>query len=123
VFTTKNPLKLSFIGFCASIFATSSIATFTNSSVVLAQKTVRPTTAKVTQLTNGDLACYIGLVDNKGKSYEIPSSFSFCMKQKAYLNKRVRLTYGKMKIADCQSAEPCGKSRFVTAITRMQVIK
>ncbi|NJL10328.1 MAG: hypothetical protein HC908_09605 [Calothrix sp. SM1_7_51] len=42
----------------------------------------RPTVAKVTELVNGDLACYITFVDNKGKSFNLPGSFDFCAKEK-----------------------------------------
>lgn len=119
----KNSLRLSLLGFCASIFAASSIGSFINPSPVQAQQTRRPTVAKVTELVNGDLACYVTIVDNKGKSFHLPGSFDFCVKEKTYLNKRVRLTYGKMRIADCQSAEPCGKTQVVTGVTKMRVIK
>ncbi len=121
--THKNTLKLSLLGFCTSIFAASSIVSFINPSPVRAQQNGKPTVAKVTQLTNGDLACYVTLVDNKGKSFELPGNFDFCAKEKTYLNKRVRLTYGTIRIADCQSAEPCGKTRLVTAVTRMRIVK
>lgn len=121
--TTKNSLKLSLLGFFISVITASTIGFFASPSAVQAQKVQRPTTAKVTGLTNGDLACYVDLVDTRGKSYNIVGNFDLCSKQKTYLNKRVRLTYGKARINNCQSAEPCGKTRVVTAITRMQVIR
>jgi hypothetical protein len=118
-----NPLKLSLLGFCTSVFAASAIGFVANPSAVQAQKIQRPSVARVTELSNGDLACYVTLVDSKRKSYNMVGNFDFCAKEKTYLNKRVRLTYGKTRINDCQSAEPCGKTKVVTAITKMQVIK
>ncbi|MBF2064504.1 MAG: hypothetical protein IGS39_08795 [Calothrix sp. C42_A2020_038] len=122
--TTKNILNLSLVGFSISVLAASTIGFFYSPSAVQAQKSQRPTVARVTQLSNGDLACYITLVDSKGKKHNsIVGGFDFCAKPKTYLNKRVRLTYGQMRINDCQSAEPCGKTRVVTGIRKMQVIK
>jgi hypothetical protein len=114
---------LSLVGFSFSVIAASTVGFFASPSTVQAQKVQRPTVAKVTELTNGDLACYVTLVDGKKRSYNFVGDFNFCAQEKTYLNKRVRLTYGKMRINDCQSAEPCGKTKVVTAITRMRVVK
>lgn len=121
--TRKNPLHLSLISFSVSVITASTIGFFASPSSVQAQKVQRPTTARVTGLTNGDVACYVDLVDAKGKSYNIVGNFDLCSKQKTYLKKRVRLTYGKTRISNCQSAEPCGQTRVVTAIKKMQVIR
>lgn len=84
----------------------------------------KPKVATVTAIINGDYSCYVNLVDAKGKKYEnLYASFDICAKEKTFLNKKVRLTYGQVRIADCQGEDPCKKSRLVTSITKMQVIK
>jgi hypothetical protein len=85
----------------------------------------RPKIATVTQLTNGDYSCYVNLVDGKGKKYEgMYGSFDFCANEKAFLNKKVRLSYGQARIYSdtCQGRIPCNQTRVVTLITKMQVI-
>ena len=40
-----------------------------HSVIVQAQNPKLPEIATVKEMTNGDLACYVNLVDNKGKKY------------------------------------------------------
>jgi hypothetical protein len=90
----------------------------------IASNSPRPKVAKVTAITNGDNSCYVNLLDSKGKKYEnMYASFDICAQEETFLNKKVRLTYGQERIADCQGEDPCNKSRLVTSITKMQVIK
>ncbi len=75
-------------------------------------------------MVNGDISCYVTLVDQKGKKYEqVPAKFEICALEKTFLNKKVRLTYGKARVNDCQSAEPCGKTRIETLITQIKIIR
>jgi hypothetical protein len=121
----KMPFQLSALGLSASIVTASGLGLFTNTSIVQAQKTVtRPSIARVTRIDNGDNACYVSLVNQKGQKFEsLPADFDICAKSQTFLNKRVRLTYAKGKINDCQSAEPCGKTKTVMLIRKMQVVK
>jgi hypothetical protein len=120
----NTSFKLSALGLSASVFAASAIGFFTNSSPVQAQKPARPTIATVTRIDNGDNACYVSLVNQKKQKFDsIPAEFDICEKSDTFLNKRVRLTYASGKINDCQSAEPCGKTKTVTLIKKMQLIK
>ena len=64
-----------------------------------------PTSGKLLKLTNGDLMCYVDLMDARGKKYNLGADFSVC-EQSKLLNKQVQLTYKKIKVSDCQSAEP-----------------
>lgn len=82
-----------------------------------------PKTGIVKTITNGDLLCYISLVDDKGKQHELGADFGICGQEKAYLNKKVRLTYGLANVNDCQSAEPCGKSRQEQVIQKMELAR
>jgi hypothetical protein len=81
-----------------------------------------PTKGKVLKLTNGDLMCYVDLVDAGGKKHSLGADFSIC-EQSKFLNQQVRLTYKKIKVSDCQSAEPCGKSKLKNAIVKMRLMR
>lgn len=82
-----------------------------------------PKIGTVKKITNGDLLCYISLVDEKGKQHEVGADFGICGQEKAYLNKKVRLTYGLANVSDCQSAEPCGKTRQQQVIEKMELVR
>jgi hypothetical protein len=83
---------------------------------------VFPTSGKVLTLTNGDLMCYVDVVDARGKKYNLGADFEICQ-QSQFLNKRVQLTYKRGSVNDCQSAEPCGKSRIENLIVKMKLIR
>jgi uncharacterized protein YecT (DUF1311 family) len=76
----------------------------------------------VKSLTTGDLMCYSEIVDKDGQKHDIGATFEICEGSSKYLNKKVRLTYGEIKINDCESSEPCGKTRKETVITGMTVL-
>ncbi|MBD2775727.1 hypothetical protein [Iningainema tapete] len=118
----KIPFCLSVLGLSVSVFA---LHFFLTPTAVVAQKSVKGLQiATVKSMDNGDNACYVTLVDQKGKVYQsVYANFEICAKEKTFLNNRVRLSYEQGRINDCQSAEPCGKSKQVTLITRMQVIR
>lgn len=120
----KIPLYLSVLGLSVSVVS-GGIGFFTSSTAVQAREVVtKPSIATVKSMTNGDIMCYVNLVDNKGKVYKnIGASFELCAKEKTFLNKKVRLSYKKVSVNDCQSAEPCGKSRLETLITKMELIR
>ncbi len=113
------------LGFSVSVLSASAIGFFTSPTAVQARESVtKPTIATVTKMTNGDIMCYVTLVDAKGKVYQdLGASFEICAKEKTYLNLKVRLSYQKERVNDCQSAEPCGKTRLETLITKMQVMR
>jgi hypothetical protein len=81
-----------------------------------------PTSAKLLKLTNGDLMCYVDLIDARGKTYSLGADFEICQQSK-FLNKRVQLTYKRSNVNDCQSAEPCGKTRVENLIVKMKLIR
>jgi hypothetical protein len=95
-----------------------------HSVIVQAQNPKLPEIATIEEMTNGDLACYVNLVDNKGKKYEgIFADFSICEQEKKFLNKKVKIVYGKAKFNDCESVESCGKTKVHTAILKMHLIE
>lgn len=101
-----------------------STAILTTTSIVQAgQQSPKPKIATVKSMSNGDLACYVDLVDQKGKKSHEYAKFEICAQEKTFLKKKVSLTYAKGSINDCQSNEPCGKSKTVILITKMKIIK
>jgi hypothetical protein len=82
----------------------------------------QPKVGTVTKLVNGDLMCYVTLVDKKGIEYNVGASFDICADEKKVLNKKVRAVYQIQSVNDCESAEPCGKSRKESIITKMEVV-
>ncbi|MDB9458534.1 hypothetical protein PN480_08770 [Dolichospermum circinale CS-1225] len=81
----------------------------------------QPKEGRVKEIVNGDLMCYVTLVDNKGIQHNVGASFEIC-DEKKFLNKKVRVTYKVESVNDCQSAEPCGKTRKQSIITKMEVV-
>ncbi len=76
----------------------------------------------VKNIVQGDIICYVTLVDEKGKTHEVSADFDICANQETFLNKKVRLSYELANLNDCQSAEPCGKSRQEIIISKMEII-
>jgi hypothetical protein len=81
-----------------------------------------PTTGKILRLVNGDLMCYVTLLDAQRKKHTLGADFEVCASQKL-VHKKVRLIYKWSRVSDCQSAEPCDKSRSIMLITNMRMIK
>ncbi|MCY7368838.1 MAG: hypothetical protein LH474_11885 [Chamaesiphon sp.] len=79
-----------------------------------------PTSGKVLKLTNGDLMCYVE-INTSGKIYQLGADFDICNQTKL-LNQQVRLTYQRIKVNDCQSIEPCGKTKLKNLIVKMKLI-
>ena len=98
----------------------SSTQTKTNSTKQAGARQLEVGTVK--SIVQGDIICYVTLVDEKGKSHEASASFDICANQETFLNKKVRLSYEVANLNDCQSAEPCGKTRKETIISNMEVI-
>ncbi|QHV00936.1 hypothetical protein BWK47_12870 [Synechocystis sp. CACIAM 05] len=79
-----------------------------------------PTVATITELVNGDLACYVDLMDSQGNQYQgLYAAFEIC-EQVALIGQKVKLTYQPLSFNDCQSSEPCGKSKTELAIVQIE---
>ncbi len=85
--------------------------------------TKQPKIGTVKELVNGDLMCYVTLVDEKGTEHNVGASFDICAEQTTFLFKKVRAFYEIESVNDCQSAEPCGKTRKESLITKMEILK
>ncbi|MDZ7959012.1 MAG: hypothetical protein RMY34_14210 [Aulosira sp. DedQUE10] len=85
--------------------------------------TAQPKIGTVKEMVNGDLKCYVTLVDDKGTKHDLGATFELCEKSKTFLNKKVSLAYKIESVSDCQSAEPCGKTKKESLITKMEIQK
>jgi hypothetical protein len=81
-----------------------------------------PTSGKLIELTNGDLMCYVDIIDSRGKKYSLGAVFEICNRTRL-LNQRVRLTYRKTKVNNCQGIDACGKSAIKNLIVKMELIR
>lgn len=82
-----------------------------------------PSTAIVKTLISGDRACYVELMDDKGKVSTQYADFEIC--EQDLVNKRVKLTYkaGNIQAESCQGNPECTASEKVMLIIKAQVIK
>ncbi|MBD2136990.1 hypothetical protein H6F32_05175 [Anabaena sp. FACHB-1237] len=86
-------------------------------------KTKQPKTGTIKALVNGDLLCYVTLTDDQGRESQVGASFEICPEEKKFLNKKVRLFYKISSVNDCESAEPCGKTRKESIVDKMEIIQ
>ncbi len=80
-----------------------------------------PKSGTVLTMTNGDLMCYIELRDLQGKKRTLGATFELCEQPEKFLDRRVQLTYKRMKVNDCESAEPCGKTRWENLVVKLKL--
>lgn len=90
---------------------------------ILSQDNNSLTSGIVKELVNGDLMCYVTLIDENGEENIIGASFEICEQSEQFLDKKVNLTYELANINDCQSNEPCGKTRQELIIIKMDSIE
>ena len=82
-----------------------------------------PEEGTVKSLESGDLMCYVTLTDESGEEYNLGARFEICDDQDSYLDQKVQLTYEEANVNDCESSEPCGKTRTENIISEMEVIE
>ncbi len=99
-----------------------SAKTTDNNTTTKKNASKQPKVGIVKELVNGDLMCYVTLVDKKGVEHNVGATFEICADEKKVLNKKVRAVYQLESVSDCQSAEPCGKTRKESIITKMEVV-
>lgn len=86
-------------------------------------KRENPAVATVKGMVNGDLMCYVSLVDENNIKHEVGATFEICENPNRFLNQKVRLSYENVSVNDCESAEPCGKNRIESLIINMELQK
>lgn len=77
----------------------------------------------VKEITQGDIMCYVALTDETGGSHNLGATFEICAESATYLNKKVKLSYIEATVNDCESIEPCGKTRQETLISTLEIIE
>lgn len=77
----------------------------------------------VTSLDNGDIACYVHLRDDAGKSFTEKADFDICFQKPSLVGKRVTLTYKLEKVmaASCQGDPDCKKTDTVPLIVAVKI--
>lgn len=90
----------------------------------IAKKPSLPTKGKVVGFEMGDLACYIKVVDDKGKTHHLNGVHSLCPKdKKSWRNKRVALSYKKLRMLNCPVDMKCKpKSKIVQMVAKMTLL-
>ena len=83
----------------------------------------QPKIATVKELVTGDIICYATIVDDQGKEHNVGASFEICDQADKYLNQKVRASYEIASLNDCESAEPCGKTRQESIISQMEILQ
>jgi hypothetical protein len=112
----------SILSVAVSLCATSALGVFVNSVAVRAENSLDyPALATVTNMVNGDLMCYVDLVDEQGVERHLGADFEVCADETQFLGQKVYLTYGELPVNDCQSIEPCGKTRLEMLITQIDL--
>jgi hypothetical protein len=97
-------------------------------AIILAQKPgneladLEPDVGVIRRIQQGDIMCYITFTDDQGKTRTVGALFEFCETPRRYLNQRMRLVYGIRSVNDCQSEEPCGKTRKTQLVIRMDAV-
>lgn len=82
----------------------------------------KPEIGTVKELVTGDIICYATIVDEQQVEHNLGASFEICAESDKYLNKKVRLAYEMASLNDCESIEPCGKSRQELIISSMEIL-
>ena len=77
----------------------------------------------VKRMVQGDLMCYVTLLDSNKRERNVGATFEICGQKKQFLRKKVSLTYQRINVNDCQSNEPCGKTRREWLVSRMRIVR
>jgi hypothetical protein len=88
----------------------------------IAKTNLFPTTGKVLKLTNGDLMCYVDLLDARGKKHTLGADFEICNRTQ-FVNQMVSLTYRIVPVNHCQGNEQCGKTIAKNLIVKMRLLR
>jgi hypothetical protein len=113
----------SVLGLSISLFTASALSCLTNSGTAQTRNSVNaPTVGTIESMVTGDIMCYVTLVDENGIRHKnVGATFEICQNKNNFLNKQVNLVYKEIPVNDCQSVEPCGKTRLQTLITQMTI--
>ncbi len=84
----------------------------------------KPAVATITALQAGDVACYLTLRDEAGKTSEEMAEFEVCETQAELRGRRARLTWtiGNVLADECQGSPDCGKTKRVALVASAKPI-
>ncbi|MGD1875355.1 MAG: hypothetical protein ACFB02_20155 [Mastigocoleus sp.] len=82
----------------------------------------QPQAGTIKSVVQGDLLCYVTLIDEQKKEQNLGANFDICAEDKKFLNKKVKLSYEIANVNDCQSNEPCGKTKKESIISKIDII-
>ncbi len=87
-------------------------------------KQTKRTTGTLTELQNGDVACYLILRDEKGAEFIEMGAFEICSQKPSPVGKRVALKYKMANVIaeSCQGNPDCKKSDRVALVVSVKVI-
>ncbi len=118
--TSANKRKLDNIEVTKKTISSTSNENTSNKKVNEVPKD-KPIVGTIKEMQNGDLKCYVTVVDEKGKLYEgVGATFDICEPEK-YVNKKVKMFYELENVSDCQSSEPCGKTIKEWLISKIEI--
>ncbi|XDE65263.1 hypothetical protein AB3M80_16690 [Arthrospira platensis BEA 1257B] len=83
----------------------------------------QPQMGQVTNIVQGDIMCYVTLKDQMNQEHQLGATFDICAKANQFINRRVSLKYSLQNVNDCESIEPCGKTRQELLISSMDVVR
>lgn len=78
---------------------------------------------QVTNMVQGDIMCYVTLKDEMNREHHLGATFDICAKANQFINRQVSLKYSLQNVNDCESIEPCGKTRQELLISSMDIVR
>lgn len=82
-----------------------------------------PVVGRLVEVSQGDLMCYADILTPDGRTqYGLPASFALCDTGPRHFDLAVRLLYAFQTVADCESAEPCGRTHGLFLIDGVRVL-
>lgn len=70
-----------------------------------------PQVATIEDTQMGDLMCYVTVTDLEGDTSTIGANFKLCNDSDQLIGRTLGLGYTETPVADCESSEPCGRTR------------
>ncbi|MBX9944532.1 MAG: hypothetical protein K2Y40_10680 [Reyranella sp.] len=110
--------------FAVSIFLFPVVAAAQTADTVKVGQFTKRTGGTVTAVTNGDVACYLTLKDDRGAVFEEMAKFEICEQKPPLKGKRVALSYelGRVMSDECQGDPDCKKTRTVALVSAARIV-
>ena len=91
--------------------------------MIVRQKT-RAKTVTITEMNQGDIACYITFKKANGRFDTEMADFKFCEDKSNYIGKKAAFSYRKQNVLspECQGDHDCGKSQLVDLVAEIKIL-